>query len=167
MLKASVASLWFPLTHARCHHRTELTVTQVTHYGLPAAGIILLKTLARRRQQGTGELIKASVLRNLHIFVAETETGAVVQPTEANYALLSQAVQTIKVVLDSIACCCFIPQSPQDTLSLDFMQDSPQNSIPQLDLDNFEFEIGFWQNLADYSSVLDGGQSLAAQADNL
>ncbi|CAG9961934.1 unnamed protein product [Clonostachys byssicola] len=75
---------------------------KVTYYGLPATGVILLQLLRRRRHQDIQSTIKPAVLRNLQVFVAEVENGAVVQNKEANFALLSQAVQTVKIFLDSL-----------------------------------------------------------------
>ncbi|KAJ8110966.1 hypothetical protein OPT61_g6327 [Boeremia exigua] len=63
---------------------------KLAHYGLPAIGILLISMLA------TPEAPDPDVIRNLSIIVMAVELGAIVHPTEPNYALLSNATKTIQ-----------------------------------------------------------------------
>ncbi|KAH8423082.1 fungal specific transcription factor domain-containing protein [Aspergillus melleus] len=68
---------------------------QIAHYGLPAAGIVLLAML---KQQSTPLPLGKSrtrILQDLSIFVAEIQIGAIVREADPIYGLITKATQTI------------------------------------------------------------------------
>ncbi|KAJ6025673.1 hypothetical protein N7444_013352, partial [Penicillium canescens] len=124
-------------------------IWKIAHFGLPAAGIILLSML---KQTSTVNEIRSTwskTLLNLGIFVAQVQVGSIVRPSDPNYALISKATQTIERFLDS--------------MQRDGIQSSTQPSSQMeengdwaafFSQDLCDFETDFWENLADHPSLL-------------
>lgn len=132
-------------------------VWKVVYFAIPAVGVILLAILRKPR------LWQARILQSLNVFVAEVEMGTIVKENEPNYALLSQVTQTIKAFLVS-------PSQYQHGQVAERAEtegalvapparwnQAADLGSPYMGSLNFDFEIGFWQDLEDYSSHLDGG----------
>lgn len=109
--------------------------------------------IAMLRPGGIPEgLQEAKVIRDLGIVVTEVDMGTIVQPSEPNYALLSRATNTIKKFLD----CIFardrhyvpLPGTEPPHHSADL-----SSWVPQSQLEPWDFEVNFWDNLAEHPSM--------------
>lgn len=126
-----------------------LTCRQVAQYGLPAAGIICL-ALLNWPAHATQALSRARLVQDLSVLVAQIQTGALIKPGEPNFALFTRATQTIQSILDSLMSWRVPPNSVL-----------PNNSLAQTiehadfgTFDPWEFEEGFWANLAEHPTLL-------------
>lgn len=129
----------------------KLTSRKIAHYGLPAAGIILVATLAQPVVPGCFQESYPRIVQDLSVLAAELERGTIVKPKDPNYALISKATQAIHKFLG------FIhgsdgrreqnapPQTPGP------LEDA--SWFPQLGQDLWDSEIGFWQELAEHPSL--------------
>ncbi|KAJ5601544.1 ATP adenylyltransferase C-terminal [Penicillium lagena] len=133
---------------------------QVAHYGLPAAGIILLSMLNLHSMSQSG-ISRTKTLQGLSVFVAEVQIGTIVRPGDPNYALLSKATQTIQRFLDSFQS----DPTPHQQHQKQYQHSYPRDVAPHhdeasddwaafLEQDTWDFEAGFWQSLADHPSLL-------------
>ncbi|KZF19088.1 hypothetical protein L228DRAFT_257174 [Xylona heveae TC161] len=118
-------------------------IWKVAHYGLPAAGIILLAMLKQRNTPSTAKMWQSRVLQNLSVLVAEIQIGTLIKPGEPNYALFSKATHTIQKFLDSVH-----STLAKETTPLNYGNDDWTTYLTQ------DFEVGFWQNLAEHPSLL-------------
>ncbi|KAJ5301849.1 hypothetical protein N7508_006712 [Penicillium antarcticum] len=124
-------------------------IWKIAHFGLPAAGIILLSML---KQTSTINEIRSTwskTLLNLGIFVAQVQVGSIVRPSDPNYALISKATQTIERFLDSMQRE-GIQSSTQPVSQLE--ENGDWAAFFSQDL--CDFETDFWENLADHPSLL-------------
>ena len=83
-------------------------------------------------------------LQDLSIFVAEIQRGSIVRKGDPLFVLLSKATQTIQKLLESI-------YSEIDRVSPDKVAVNEQSFddwTTVLGQDIWDFEAGFWQNLA-------------------
>ncbi|KAF4951624.1 hypothetical protein FSARC_12867 [Fusarium sarcochroum] len=128
------------------------TADTVAQFGLPAAGVISLALLNSSVDSGITQSSRTKMVQDLSVLVAEIRTGAVIQDGEPNFALFMRATQTIQSLLDSL----IVWRSST-------MEPEPQQSIssvltdgwgPGNNLDPWEFEIGFWANLAEHPTLL-------------
>lgn len=110
--------------------------------------------MLRRRHVADG-LQDAKVVRDLGIVVTEVDLGTIVRSTEPNYALLSRATCTIKKFLQRIhtrdnqaspATSGLNPPAHPELGGVD-----PSALWPQLE--PWDFEIDFWNNLAEHPSM--------------
>lgn len=133
---------------------------QVAHYGLPAAGIILLSMLNPHTMSQIGPS-RTKTLQGLSVFVAEVQIGTIVRPGDPNYALLSKATQTIQRFLDSF----HADPTPHQQHQKQYQNPLTRDVAPHhdevsddwaafLEQDTWDFEAGFWQSLADHPSLL-------------
>jgi hypothetical protein len=94
----------------------------------------------------------AQTIRDLGIVVTEVDLGTIVRPMESNYALLSRAVDTIKKFLIR-----FHAQDRQAGLpqSTGISATIPDDNIWdfQSHLEPWDFEINFWDTLAEHPSM--------------
>ncbi|KAL4812584.1 hypothetical protein BDW67DRAFT_193577 [Aspergillus spinulosporus] len=118
-------------------------VWKITYYALPAAGILLLALLNQRTSPTAPRLVGPRVLQHLTILAAELQAGSIIQPCQPNFELISKAMQTIQSFLDSVAADAM--QVAPGLLS-GMMDEWPRFANQQ----TFDFEIGFWQSLADH-----------------
>jgi hypothetical protein len=84
-------------------------------------------------------------LQHLTILAAELQAGSIIRPREANYELMSKATQTIQSFLDSVTTEAIQSASvlaPRNLMNNNWPGFSHQHSL--------DFEIGFWQSLADH-----------------
>ena len=130
-------------------------MTQIAHYGLPAAGIILLSMLKQSHTLTEARTSRSKTLMNLGIFVAQVQVGSMVRRGDPNYALISKATQTIERFLDSVhRDGAHIPAPP------------PSHPVENGEWDTFfsqdlcDFETVFWDNLADHPSLLASDHAL-------
>lgn len=92
------------------------------------------------------------VIRNLGVIVVAVELGAVVHPTEPNYALLSGATKTIQKVVvalqngDRQIAPILHRESPR---SLSELGHGPMHNV----LEPWDFEFSFWANLAEHPGL--------------
>lgn len=113
-------------------------------------------SMLRRRHVSDG-LQDAKVVRDLGIIVTEVDLGTIVRPTEPNYALLSRATSTIKKFLQRIhtrdkqVTPAASGSNPPGNPELGGMD--PSALWPQLE--PWDFEIDFWNNLAEHPSMFD------------
>ncbi|KAL3417430.1 hypothetical protein PVAG01_11430 [Phlyctema vagabunda] len=130
-------------------------VWRVVYYGLPAAGILclsLLNQLPRMQQDG---ISITNIFQDLSVLVAEVDSSALVDTRDPNYALLSGAVRTIKVILEKLTFG-FLSHHPVDQSDpiLPHIPDG-QDSIPWIIPDSWDFELDFWTDLVDHPVLLE------------
>lgn len=106
--------------------------------------------MLRRRHPPNG-LQDTEIIRDLGIVVAGVDLGTIVRPTEPNYALLSSATRTIKKVLVGMQ-----SRGRPHTPVLDDDTAWPLEAwVPQAQLEPWDFEFRFWENLAEHPSIFD------------
>ncbi|KAE8409965.1 hypothetical protein BDV37DRAFT_277613 [Aspergillus pseudonomiae] len=115
-------------------------VWRVAHYGLPAAGIILLAMLRQQDIPSLAQISWTRAVQDLTVFVAEVEAGSFIKQGDPNYALLSKASQTIRRFIDTV-------QPPVAHRRVD------ESWTGFLSQDPWDFEYSFWENLADHPSL--------------
>lgn len=128
---------------------TDADHRQITYYGLPGAGILLLAMLRQQRDSDCPRVPRAKVLEDLTVLAAEVERGTVVRREEPNYALLSKATQTIQRFLDCIRSEERTDMAGQEQVP--FQRDD--HWLARWDHDPRDFDIDFWQGLVDHSSL--------------
>ena len=131
-------------------------------YGLPAAGIVSLALLNLSVVSSFTELQAAEMLQNLAVLVTEIRVGAVLGPGDPNFELFKRAAQTIQNLLDTMLPASF--QTRRAIAQLDKQQttledrDQDQNRdvewTPWINADPWEFELDFWNNLAEHPLLL-------------
>ncbi|RAH41176.1 uncharacterized protein BO95DRAFT_275540 [Aspergillus brunneoviolaceus CBS 621.78] len=72
-------------------------VCQIVHYGLPAAGIILLAVLNQRCSSAPVPTPRPRAIQNLTLLAAELSGGSVVQLQDPNYDLISKVLSRISL----------------------------------------------------------------------
>ncbi|KAL2689144.1 hypothetical protein Neosp_003196 [[Neocosmospora] mangrovei] len=126
---------------------TRLT-WKIAHYGLPAAGIIIMAMLNQSPTPPCLRISRSRVLQDLAVLVAEVERGTVVKTEDPNYAILSKATQIIQRFLDFINSEPSTEAAPQ--LPEQVQPDAPWGQQLGQDL---ESEFSFWQGIADHPSL--------------
>ncbi|KAE8164039.1 hypothetical protein BDV40DRAFT_311126 [Aspergillus tamarii] len=117
-------------------------VWKVVYYGLSAAGFISLTLANQSYANTTLQMDMSRVFQDLSILVGEVECGTLVYIDSPNYALLSQATQTIKCLLDRM----ITPFNASHSMTI--LNDG---SWGLWDDSSFQdFEINFWHNLAEH-----------------
>lgn len=124
-------------------------MSQIAHYGLPAAGIIIMAMLNQHPTPPCLRISRSRVLQDLAVLVAEVERGTVVKAEDPNYAILSKATQIIQRFLDFIHSEQSIEAAPPQ-LSEPLQPDAPWGQQLGQDL---ESEFSFWQGIADHPSL--------------
>ncbi|KAH7243815.1 hypothetical protein B0J15DRAFT_565102, partial [Fusarium solani] len=125
---------------------------KIAHYGLPAAGIILLAMLNPHSTPPCLRTTRSSVLQDLTVLTLEIEKGTVAKAGDANYALLTKATQTIHRFLDFTLSdkravqLTTVPQLPEGLQNAGTWEQ-------QLGQDFLESELSFWDNMADHPSL--------------
>ncbi|EKV07324.1 ATP adenylyltransferase, C-terminal [Penicillium digitatum] len=119
-------------------------IWKVAYYGLPAAGIMLLAMLKQHMPRAH----RTRSLQDLSVFVAEVQIGTIVKPGDPNYPLLSKATRTIQRFLDSTH------SDPAHSLPEMAGLEGNEEWTSLLSQDLWDFEAGFWQNLADHPSLV-------------
>ena len=106
--------------------------------------------LRQQRDPDCPRVPRAKVLGDLTILAAEVERGTIVRREDPNYALLSQATQTIQRFLDCVLLeervDVAVPE--QGSLQYDDQWLAQWEHDPPRD-----FDIDFWQGLWDHSSL--------------
>jgi hypothetical protein len=125
---------------------------KIAYYGLPSAGVLLLALLRQLKSPDCPRVPKAKVLGDLTILAAEIERGTVMQREEPNFALFSQATQTIQRFLDYT---CF-----EEKIEVAVQEQVPFQCNDQW-LEQWDhprdFDIDFWQELGDHSLLFNPG----------
>ncbi|KAH0592751.1 hypothetical protein MHUMG1_09575 [Metarhizium humberi] len=128
---------------------------KVAHYGLPAAGIVLLAIHGQGgAQNGTALYLpetRAKAIQNLCVLAAEVERGTVVRSEDPNFALLSRATQIIQRFLNHI----FSGEGGNQTENLvpPGQADDASLWLPQHDQDPWNLELGIWQGFVGHPSL--------------
>ncbi|KAG0155289.1 Fungal transcriptional regulatory protein, N-terminal [Penicillium digitatum] len=130
-------------------------VWKIAHFGLPAAGIILLSMLKQHRTLTEGRSSWSKTILNLGIFVAQVQVGSIVRRGDPNYALISKATQTIERFLDSIH-----REGMQSPTQLTSHPGETGDWAAFFTQDLCDFETDFWENLAYHPSLLASDPSL-------
>ncbi|KAJ5429654.1 hypothetical protein N7491_006670 [Penicillium cf. griseofulvum] len=130
-------------------------VWRIAHYGLPAAGIILLSMLKQHRTLTEGRSSWSKTILNLGIFVAQVQVGSIVRRGDPNYALISKATQTIERFLDSIH-----SEGIHTPTQLPSHLGENGDWAAFFSQDLCDFETDFWENLAYHPSLLASDPSL-------
>ncbi|KAF4839579.1 hypothetical protein CGCSCA4_v011088 [Colletotrichum siamense] len=128
------------------------TVWKVAHYGLPAVGIALLAMLKQPSLVTLFKIPKNRTLQDLGVLVAEIEMGTIIRPGEPNFTVLSAAADTIQRFLDRIQ----MEDSQSKYISSRKETNFSDDSEPWdfgLSLDPWNFELGFWESLAEHPSL--------------
>ncbi|RDW92718.1 uncharacterized protein DSM5745_00040 [Aspergillus mulundensis] len=121
-------------------------VWKIAYYGLPAAGILLLAMLNRRSTPTNAPHSPSPrALQHLTVLAAELQAGSIIQPRDPNYDLMAKATHALQSFIDS---------AMSETMQTDYAPRLPDpmmdewpgftNSLPM------DFEIGFWESLADH-----------------
>ncbi|KAK1493545.1 hypothetical protein CABS01_11714 [Colletotrichum abscissum] len=128
---------------------------KVAHYGLPAAGMVLL-AMASQIDAPVLVATRAKLLRDLTVLAAEIERGRIVKLEDPNYALLAKAAKTIGCFLDSV----FSDDGRNRSgLNISLSNSSPRQATDDnswaeiLGSDAWDSELTFWQTLADHPNV--------------
>jgi hypothetical protein len=116
---------------------------------LPAAGVILLGALKDRQALGNRKYPGNEVRRNLSILVAEVQLGSVIGPHEPNYSLLSTAMRTIQIFINSWESETLAHGDRGPVWQLDTGGIDELSSL-YLDSESWNLELGFWQDLAEH-----------------
>ncbi|KAJ5798632.1 uncharacterized protein N7503_007928 [Penicillium pulvis] len=125
-------------------------VWKIVHYGLPAAGIVVLSILKQMRYRSNLDNSMTKAIRDLSVFVAGIQKGSIVLKGDPIYSLLSKATQTIQRLLDSFYS--GVAQEGPKSVPLD--ENSVDDWAVILGQDFWDFETGFWENLADHPSLV-------------
>ncbi|KAJ5794093.1 Transcription factor [Penicillium paradoxum] len=131
-------------------------VWKIAHFGLPAAGIILLSVLKQHHTLTEARSSWSKTILNLGIFVAQVQVGSIVRRGDPNYALISKATQTIERFLDSVHREGIQPptQAPSQ------IGENNGDWAAFFSQDLCDFETDFWENLAYHPSLLASDASL-------
>ncbi|KAJ9220365.1 hypothetical protein DTO169C6_7254 [Paecilomyces variotii] len=122
---------------------------KIAHYGLPAAGIVLLAMLKQRNMPMPDGTSRSKKLQDLSIFVAEIQRGSIVGKGDPLYVLLSKATQTIQKLLESFYS--EIDRVPAAKGVID--EQNLDDWATMFSQDLWDFETGFWQSLAYHPSL--------------
>lgn len=138
---------------------TEYTdAYKVAYYGLAAAGVLCLALLYKTFDRAAPDATPSRSIRDLSVLVAEIETGALLQPEDPNYALLSAAARTIKSLLDRLIADKFTTQPDALILTETAAQYPRRYSNEELALWDMhglqDFDPGFWLNLSEHPFLL-------------
>lgn len=108
--------------------------------------------IAMLRQRNTpmpAGMSRTRVLQDMSLYVAEIQRGTIVNKGDPIYVLLSKATETIQRLLDSFYC-----GSPDINLGERYEgQGELEDWTTMLGQDLWDFEAGFWQNLANHPSL--------------
>jgi hypothetical protein len=131
---------------------------QVAYYGLAAAGVLCLALLYNTFDRAAPDATPSKTIRDLSVLVAEIETGALLQPEDPNYALLSGAARTINNLLDRLISNRFTAQVDTQTIT-DFSIKQPlRYSDEELDMWDVhglqDFDPAFWLNLSEHPFLM-------------
>lgn len=121
--------------------------SQISYYGLPSAGILLLALLRQQREPNCPQVPRARVLADLTVLAAEVERGTIVRQEDPNYALLSQATRTIQRFLD----CVLLDGATEVTVQEQQPSQYDDQWLAQWEHDPRDFDIDFWQGLGDHA----------------
>lgn len=117
--------------------------------------MILLAML--KKTQHAERCLHVTVVQQLSVLVAEIDMGTIVKDEEPLYPLFSQVSRTIKSFLNGIH---FGTKHQTSNTQPRPRTQGGEPCSPYIDLNTLDFEIGFWQNLEDYSYYLDDTTSL-------
>ncbi|KAI5864723.1 hypothetical protein GGS23DRAFT_460386 [Durotheca rogersii] len=128
---------------------------RIVYYGLAAAGIICISLARQSLKVASREVSISKVIQDLSVLVVEVDAGALVQPGDPNYALLTGPTKTIKAVLDKLMSNALLenPVDQQTTEPSAGFSSASNNDGCWNDWDNFQpqdFESDFWINLAGH-----------------
>lgn len=132
---------------------------QVVYYGLSAAGLVSLHLANQSYANEMLEMDISKIFQDLSILVGEIVSGTLVYVDSPNYALLSEASQTIKSLLDRMILPLQISQRMGTTSgnrSAALPGSEPMGTLNDGGLDlwydsNFQdFEMSFWHHLAGH-----------------
>jgi len=95
------------------------------------------------------------VFQDLSVLVAEVDSGALVETRDPNYALLSGAVRTIKVILERLTSG-FLSRfsADQSDPMLPYLSDG-QDYVFSTVPGTWDFELNFWNDLVDHPVLLE------------
>ncbi|KAF0326719.1 fusarisetin A cluster transcription factor fsa6 [Colletotrichum asianum] len=138
------------------NHKVQSNSIEVAHYGLPAVGIALLAMLKQPSLVTQFKIPKNRTLQDLGVLVAEIEMGTINRPGEPNFTVLLAAADTIQRFLDRIQ----MEDSQSEYISSRKETNPSNDSEPWdfgLSLDPWNFELGFWESLAEHPSLYNSG----------
>ncbi|KUJ09037.1 uncharacterized protein LY89DRAFT_318376 [Mollisia scopiformis] len=131
-------------------------IWKIVHYGLPAAGIILLAML---KQPDRLRWRRGRVWQDFTILVAEVQMGSFIREWEPDYALLSKATQTIQRFLDISQNDDIDTSDPAPALE---ETSSSDDWFSLLNPDPWHLEMNFWSNLGEHSFLSNMDPALQA-----
>ncbi|KAJ5135766.1 uncharacterized protein N7515_005044 [Penicillium bovifimosum] len=132
-------------------------VWKIAHFGLPAAGIILLSMLKQHQRLTDARSSWSKTILNLGIFVAQVQVGSIVRRGDPNYALIFKATQTMERFLDSVH-----RDGIQTPTQVPQPGEGSDDWAAFFSQDMCDFETDFWENLAYHPSLLASDASLPA-----
>ncbi|RKK10167.1 hypothetical protein BFJ66_g10961 [Fusarium oxysporum f. sp. cepae] len=137
---------------------------KISHYGLPAAGIILLVMLNSHATPSNLRASRSRVLQDLAVLTTEIERGTIAKAGDPNHGLLTKAAQTIHRFLNQtlsgenscqLSAAPPVPERPQDEVMWE----------QQFGQEIRESEFSFWEGIADHPFL--DGQYLLAEGDGV
>ena len=137
---------------------------QISHYGLPAAGIILLVMLNSHATPPNLRASRSRVLQDLAVLTTEIERGTIAKAGDPNHGLLTKAAQTIhrflnQTLSDESSCQLYaappVPERPHDEVMWE----------QQFGQEIRESEFSFWEGIADHPFL--DGQYLLTEGDGV
>ena len=92
------------------------------------------------------------IVQDLYVLIAELKSGSVISAQEPNYAVFMRAMQTIQALLDTSLV--WNPTTaPMNTAHDSNMMEYDADWNPGINFDPWEFELEFWENLAEHPSL--------------
>ncbi|KAI8398440.1 hypothetical protein FOFC_19651 [Fusarium oxysporum] len=137
---------------------------KISHYGLPAAGIILLVMLNSHATPPNLRASRSRVLQDLAVLTTEIERGTIAKAGDPNHGLLTKAAQTIhrflnQTLSDESSCQLYaappVPERPHDEVMWE----------QQFGQEIRESEFSFWEGIADHPFL--DGQYLLTEGDGV
>ncbi|EXM14809.1 hypothetical protein V3481_018353 [Fusarium oxysporum f. sp. vasinfectum] len=137
---------------------------KISHYGLPAAGIILLVMLNSHATPPNLRASRSRVLQDLAVLTTEIKRGTIAKAGDPNHGLLTKAAQTIhrflnQTLSDESSCQLYaaplVPERPHDEVMWE----------QQFGQEIRESEFSFWEGIADHPFL--DGQYLLTEGDGV
>ncbi|KAJ4343366.1 hypothetical protein N0V95_006700 [Ascochyta clinopodiicola] len=145
-------------------------VWKVAYYGLAAAGVLCLALLYNTFDRAASDATPSKSVRDLSVLVAEIESGALLQPEDPNYALLSGAARTIKNLLDRLISNKFSAQTfaaplPDITTQLSLRYNNDE--LYFWDTNGLQdFDPAFWLNLSEHPFLMTPDGEISAFSES-
>ena len=128
-------------------------IWKVSHYGLPAAGIILLFLLNDQKNTAVRPSYHQE-LQNLSVLAAEVQKGSLVKSSEPSSSLLLKATATIQAFLDQRYASAPAGEHIESTaVAAESLLDSDPWSL-DITSEPWNLDWGMWDSLAEHPLIM-------------